>query len=143
MQHAGSQLNRIGYGGTSANNGVPTPAHSAPGPVFLPAAYPPAFPQTPQMLQGPPPLDTANPLSALMMFGAAMSAGLPGMPPLPQGFQPPVLAHSPSGGHKEPCRNYHTLGYCAAGSACPYDHKDAIPLPKAADGTLLVPVSFQ
>jgi hypothetical protein len=108
----------------------------------------PAMPPMPQMPGGFPPFDPNNPLAAIMAMqamGLPPLPGFPGLPPLgsPTALNPPGGPVSPSLRTPTPkrpgerCKDYDTKGFCALGSACPYEHgTDPIVIPRQAEGSV-------
>lgn len=95
------------------------------------------FPALPTPPPGLAPFNPADPMSFLTMMGMAF----PSMPSIPSDRS--QLAANQQGSHrasrtrgrKRRCRDYDTKGYCALGSACPYEHGGELVLPPAVDGT--------
>lgn len=107
----------------------------------------PGMPPMPTPPPGFPPLDPNNPLSAIMAMQAMGFPPLPGFPPLAPAGSPTSASHVAGGNtsQREPppkrvgerCKDYDTKGFCALGSACPYEHgPDLIVIPGQSDGTL-------
>ncbi|KAJ4308798.1 hypothetical protein N0V94_009206 [Neodidymelliopsis sp. IMI 364377] len=85
---------------------------NAQAPAFAPMPNMPPFNPTFGEI---PPFDPGNPMAFLAM-AAAFGVNLPGMPPMPT-FNPQNIES-----RNERCVDYDTKGFCAAGSACPFQH---------------------
>lgn len=107
----------------------------------------PGMPPMPTPPPGFPPLDPNNPLSAIMAMQAMGFPPLPGFPPLAPAGSPTSASHvtGANASQREPppkrvgerCKDYDTKGFCALGSACPYEHgSDLIVIPGQSDGML-------
>ncbi|CCT61127.1 hypothetical protein [Plenodomus lingam JN3] len=73
---------------------------------------------------GPPPFD--DPM-AMFAIAAAFGIDLSALPPLPFSS-----SQNNAKSHMEPkakCKDYHTKGFCALGTVCPYEHGNAIAVP--------------
>ncbi|KAL0264923.1 hypothetical protein SLS55_000877 [Diplodia seriata] len=85
--------------------------------------------QMPNLPPGFPQVDPNNPMSAMMAMQALGFPPLPGMPQMAMGagnsFGQGAFPHAGSPPPRkigERCRDYDTKGFCALGSACPYEH---------------------
>lgn len=73
-----------------------------------------------------PSFDMNDPMAAMQAMAQVMGFPMQGFPTVPGQEQV-----------KQRCRDYDTLGYCAAGVRCPYDHgADRIVIPGGPDGTV-------
>jgi RNA recognition motif-containing protein len=73
-----------------------------------------------------------------MMFPQVLSNLPQAAPPL-NGAPPDTHRRKKTKGRKGRCRDYDTKGYCALGSACPYEHGGEVVMSNTADGTYTSP----
>lgn len=116
------QMRRGGSRGGTLSAGIgragPLPAQSQ---IALPGMSSP--PGAPGFPAGLPPFDPSNPLAAVLAMQAAMGfLPFPGMSGSPTGFQQGAGNSLPPRKPGQRCRDYDTKGFCALGTACPYDH---------------------
>ncbi|KAF9638472.1 hypothetical protein BFW01_g9369 [Lasiodiplodia theobromae] len=124
-ERAIKQMRRGNYQGGGGRGG----RHGDMSIAGMPGAGQAAMPQMPNLPQGFPQVDPNNPMSAIMAMQALGFPPLPGMPQLPMGapnnFGQSAFPHAGSPPPRkigERCHDYDTKGFCALGSACPYEH---------------------
>ncbi|KAF2750222.1 hypothetical protein M011DRAFT_464996 [Sporormia fimetaria CBS 119925] len=116
-----SRNGHVNHNGT-AGGAMTGPPHTS-GSFGVPAGMMAGYPPPPAMPAGFPVGLIPDPMAFLAMMGMPMQA----LPVSPPNFYPNANSGRAgrSRGHKGRCRDYDTKGYCAAGSACPYEHGGA------------------
>ncbi|KAF2279200.1 uncharacterized protein EI97DRAFT_464511 [Westerdykella ornata] len=103
-------------------------------PPALPSGAPIApatnFPALPPLPPGFSTMNYTDPMALMAMMGMAV----PGIPGFPFVADPRSMGRSQAKGGKRRCEDYDTKGFCALGSACPYEHGGEIVLPRPNEG---------